>query len=77
MKIYSSPYKDSVYSSDPGVIKEANIVVKLWDTDGGKDRPIDISVRFGESTIKVFAVNRKTQKPYKATLKFDKSYGQN
>ena len=73
--VYSSPYPDSVYADDPGVTKDAAIVVDMPDLSGGLDRPNDVSMKFGQSTIKVEAVNRKTKAQYKAELKFDKAYG--
>lgn len=70
-KLYASTQPDPHYTDEQHVKRIGMISVDIPDTSGGKDRPIDVSMKFGGAEIEVSAVSVNTGEQAYATIDFE------
>jgi hypothetical protein len=71
--VYATTKKNARFCDEVGMCKIGELEIKLPDTEGGTDRPVEFSLMFGELLITATARNKKNGKIY--TTEF--SYARN
>jgi hypothetical protein len=57
ISIYSSDKEHVLYTTDPGVNKSGELYLEMPDTTGGKGRELELTMMFGDTEIRVEAVD--------------------
>ena len=68
--IYCSEKEHVVYTTDPGVRRCGELYLEMPDTTGGKARELELTMLFGDTEIKVHAVDITSDKSAIATIDF-------
>ena len=68
--IYCSEKEHVVYTTDPGVRKCGELYLEMPDTTGGKARELELTMMFGDTEIKVHAIDITSDKTAIATIDF-------
>ncbi|VDI11523.1 Hypothetical predicted protein [Mytilus galloprovincialis] len=58
--MYSSIEKNPCFTDDPGCSRIGNIIVKIPDIGGGKNRQVILDIVFGGTEFKIEAINKAT-----------------
>ncbi|KAL3881738.1 hypothetical protein ACJMK2_028134 [Sinanodonta woodiana] len=70
LAVHRSTYKDPCYVTDLGCEKIGDLVIKMPDLTGEKKRRVKVSILFGETELRVEAVDKTTGKIYTAAFDF-------
>ncbi|KAL3881736.1 hypothetical protein ACJMK2_028132 [Sinanodonta woodiana] len=70
LSVYRSTSENPRYVTEPRCEKIGDIVVKMPDTTGEKDRKIEVSISFGETELRVEATDKTTGRKYTAAFDF-------
>lgn len=70
-KLYTSTQPDPHYTDEQHVKQIGMISVDIPDTTGGKDRPIDVSMKFGGTEVEVTALAVNTGERAHTTIDFE------
>ena len=70
IEIWTSLYANPRYTYDPGCRYHGELRVQMPDTTGGKEREIGVKMIFGETELKVRALNKRTGKETNAKFDF-------
>lgn len=71
---YGTRKKNPRYIDEPDVEELGEINVDISSTVGTRDRPIEVSMKFGKTEIEVTARDVKTGETYNTTLRFSSTY---
>ena len=70
ISVYSSEKEHVLYTSDPGVRRCGELYLEMPDTTGGKARELEMTMLFGDTEIRVEAIDITSGKTAKASIDF-------
>ena len=70
ISVYGSEKEHVLYTTDPGVRKCGELYLEMPDTTGGKARELEMTMMFGDTEIRVEAVDLTSGKIAKASIDF-------
>ncbi|MCC3568578.1 MAG: chaperone protein [Oscillatoriales cyanobacterium] len=73
-EFFSSPQEDVDYTDEPAVTKLGELLVEMPFTTGGLDRVVEMTFYFGQTEIKVKAIDRTSGNEYKSSIRFSSGY---
>lgn len=74
LEFYATKKTKIRYTDEPEVEKIGEITVEIPDTTKGLDRPVEVTMYFGKTEIKVEAKDLTSGKQYNTTLRFSSTY---
>ncbi|HAG80071.1 MAG TPA: chaperone protein [Cyanobacteria bacterium UBA12227] len=73
-EFFSSPEKEVIYTDEAHVTSLGELLVKMPFTTGGLDRIVEVTFFFGQTEIKVKAIDRTSGNEYKTSIRFLSGY---
>ncbi|MCF2145843.1 HSP70 family protein [Desmonostoc muscorum LEGE 12446] len=74
LKFFSTSKKEVRYTDEPSVTKLGELLVEMPFTTGGLDRIVEVKYYFGQTEIKIKAIDRTSGNEYKTSIRFSSSY---